>query len=97
MIFLQKTVKSGEETDVPDNICREAEPLLEFNLLEECVAYAKALFQGKLLSFTITTNATMLTEEIMEFLVGNDFYVTISPDGSKEIQDKNRVMAGGNK
>lgn len=71
------------------------EPLLEFDLLKECVAYAKTIFQGKILSFTITTNGTMLTEEIMEFLVGNDFYVTISLDGPKEIQDKNRVMAGG--
>ncbi len=71
------------------------EPLLEIELLRKCVDYAKKVFNGKDLSFTITTNATLLTEEVMEFLVENDFYVTISFDGPQKVQDKNRVMADG--
>lgn len=69
------------------------EPLLEMELLEKCVKYAKKLFDGKDLSFTITTNATMLTDKVADFLVENNFYVTISFDGPQKIQDKNRVMA----
>lgn len=71
------------------------EPLLEFELIRKCVDYAKKVFDGKDLSFTITTNATLLTEEIMNFFVKNHFYVTISFDGPQKIQDKNRVMADG--
>ena len=71
------------------------EPLLEFDLLKRCVAYAKMKFIGKDLSFTLTTNATLLTDEIMEFFVENNFFVTISFDGPQVVQDKNRVMADG--
>ena len=71
------------------------EPLLEFDLLKKCVEYAKMKFIGKDLSFTLTTNATLLTEEIMKFFVKNNFFVTISFDGPQVIQDKNRVMADG--
>lgn len=46
------------------------------------------MFQ-KDLSFTLTTNATLLTEEIMKFFVKNNFFVTISFDGPQVIQDKN--------
>lgn len=68
------------------------EPLLEFDLLKKCVEYAKMKFIGKDLSFTLTTNATLLTEEIMKFFVKNNFFVTISFDGPQVIQDKNRVL-----
>ncbi len=71
------------------------EPLLEMELLKRCVKYAREIFNGKDLSFTITTNATLLTEDTMNFLVENEFYVTISFDGPQQIQDKNRVMADG--
>jgi len=71
------------------------EPLLEIDLIKKCVDYAKKIFDGKDLSFTMTTNATLLTETIMDFLVENNFYVTISFDGPQKIQDKNRVLADG--
>lgn len=71
------------------------EPLLEIELIKKCVDYAKKIFDGKDLSFTMTTNATLLTETIMDFLVENNFYVTISFDGPQKIQDKNRVLADG--
>lgn len=71
------------------------EPLLEFDLLKKCVTYAKGVFSGKDLSFTLTTNAMLLTDEIMDFFVNNNFFVTISFDGPQSIQDKNRVLADG--
>lgn len=73
------------------------EPLLEIELLKKCVDYAKKVFYGKDLNFTVTTNATLLTDEVMDFLVENDFYVTVSFDGPQKVQDKNRVMADGGK
>jgi uncharacterized protein len=69
------------------------EPLLEFDLIKKCVEYAEDLFEGKELSFTITTNGSLLTDRIIDFLIEHDFHTMISLDGPKEIQDKNRRFA----
>ncbi|NSJ05515.1 hypothetical protein [[Clostridium] scindens] len=48
------------------------EPLLEFDLIKKCAFYAfyiEKLFYGKKVIFTITTNATLLKESIVEFFV----------------------------
>lgn len=70
------------------------EPLLEFKTIKECVSYAKELFKGRNLRFSITTNASLLTNEVVEFFIDNNFDILISLDGPKEIHDKNRRMAG---
>lgn len=69
------------------------EPLLEFDLIKKCVAYIKEIFHGKKQTFVITTNATLINEEILAFLMENDFSVMISLDGPKKVQDGNRVFA----
>lgn len=45
----------------------------------------------------MTTNLTLLTPEIAEFLYENKFSILISMDGPEEIHDKNRVFANGAK
>lgn len=47
--------------------------------------------------FSITSNATLLDEDFAEFLVSNKIPVTISIDGGRDIQNKNRPLAGGAK
>lgn len=69
------------------------EPLLAFDTMKSVVDYAHNLIQDKLLSFTITTNATLMNREILEFLNDNNFDLVISIDGPKEINDANRVFA----
>ncbi|GFZ33317.1 Cys-rich peptide radical SAM maturase CcpM [Clostridium zeae] len=69
------------------------EPLLEFELIKKSVEYAEDLFEGKDLSFTITTNGSLLTDKIIDFLIEHDIHTMISLDGPKEIQDKNRIFA----
>ncbi len=71
------------------------EPLLEVPLLKRAVTYAKDLFNGKKLTFAITTNGTLLTDEIISFLAQEDILLTISLDGPKEIHDKSRVFPDG--
>ncbi|WP_242835729.1 Cys-rich peptide radical SAM maturase CcpM [Ruminiclostridium josui] len=70
------------------------EPLLEFELIKKCVKYAKEQAEGKEISFSITTNATLLSEDIIKYLSENDIMLTISLDGPKEIHNKNRKFAG---
>lgn len=71
------------------------EPLLEFPLIKQVVEYAEDLFKGKKISFAITTNATLLSEEYLDFLIKHKFIITISIDGPQKIQDKNRKFADG--
>jgi uncharacterized protein len=71
------------------------EPLLEFPLIKEVVDYSERQFFGKELTFSMTTNGSLLTMEIIHFLHDHNFNLFISLDGTKEINDKNRVFANG--
>lgn len=71
------------------------EPILEFNLLKEVVKYSLNQFEGKNVKFYITTNGTLLTNDMIDFLVKHDFILTISLDGPKDINDNNRISLNG--
>lgn len=71
------------------------EPLLEFSRIKEIVLYAKEIFEGKELLFGITTNATLLNEEAIDFLLKHNFKIAISIDGPQSVQDKNRKFQNG--
>jgi uncharacterized protein len=73
------------------------ETLLNFAVLQSTVAYARtrAAEAGKTIDFSLTTNATLLRPDIIEFLAENDIGVTISMDGPKELQNKFRVFHNG--
>lgn len=71
------------------------EPLLNFNLIKTCVEYISAQVEAKRLTFSMTTNATLLTEEVRSFLHEHDFQLSISLDGDREEHDKNRTFANG--
>ena len=70
------------------------EPLLEFDLIKKCVAYADSRSEGRKVSYNFTTNGTLLTEEKYEFLVEHDFALLVSLDGPREVHDRHRVFAG---
>jgi uncharacterized protein len=73
------------------------ETLLNFPVLKKTVAYAnaRAAELGKRVDFSVTTNATLLKPDVIEFLVEHRFGVTISIDGPREVQDKFRVFQNG--
>jgi uncharacterized protein len=50
---------------------------------------------GKTLDFSLTTNATLLRPDIIEFLAENEIGVTISMDGPEELQNRFRVFHNG--
>ncbi|MDF2537852.1 MAG: bacteriocin maturation radical enzyme [Herbinix sp.] len=66
------------------------EPLLAFNLIKDIVIYAKEIFEGKDLSFNITSNCTLLRDDIIEFFVKHDIHLMVSIDGPAEIHDESR-------
>jgi uncharacterized protein len=73
------------------------ETLLNFAVLKSTIVYARrrAAEVGKTIDFSLTTNATLLSVDIIEFLADNDIGVTISMDGPKELQNKFRVFHNG--
>ena len=73
------------------------ETLLNFKVLRTTVDYARARASelGKSVDFSLTTNATLLKTDVIEFLAENNFGVTISIDGPADIQNKFRVFHHG--
>ena len=73
------------------------ETLLNFPLLQKTVAYARrrAAEESKRIEFSLTTNATLLRPEIIQWLADNQIGVTISIDGPKPVQDGLRVFHNG--
>jgi uncharacterized protein len=73
------------------------ETLLNFPLLRTSVDYAKrkSAAAGKQVEFSLTTNATLLTEEMVEFFSEHRMGVTVSIDGDRELNDRMRVFHDG--
>lgn len=72
------------------------EPLLEFNFIKQCVEYAEEKADGKEIRFSMTTNGSLLTEKVVEFLYKHNLELTISLDGPKKIHDDHRKLASNN-
>ena len=74
------------------------EPTTAFPLLKEMVYYANKVKAEKYpetqLSYAITTNGVM-NEEIVQFLIDNNFAITLSMDGMESIQNYHRPLADG--
>ena len=73
------------------------ETLMNFPLLKQVVEYSrvKAAERQVKIDFSLTTNATLLSPAIIEYLAENAVGVTVSMDGPKEMQDKFRVFSNG--
>jgi uncharacterized protein len=69
------------------------EPLLEFELIKKCIDYAVQKAEGKELTFNITSNGTLINEEIIKYFEMHDVSLMISLDGPGEIHDKERKFA----
>jgi len=72
------------------------EPLLKFNLIADIVDYIEEKKNDIVIQYGITTNGTILTDEIIEFFRRYNFYVLVSSDGVKICNDQNRKYKNGN-
>ncbi len=73
------------------------EPLLKFDLIKQTIEYINSQNKNKRFLYSMTTNGTLLNDEIIEYIDKNDFLIVqFSIDGIKESHDKNRVFQGGN-
>jgi len=68
------------------------EPLLSWSLIKKIVKYAKENVYKKIsLKFLITTNASLLDENKIDFMKKNNFSIMVSIDGEKKAHDANRI------
>lgn len=66
------------------------EPLLNFDLIRKSVKYANERFFTKSIQYKMTINGSLITDQIIDFIIKNSFDVSISLDGPKEIQNFHR-------
>jgi uncharacterized protein len=73
------------------------EPLMNFDAVKEIVNYARSQEKqnNKNIRFTITTNAVLLSDDIIDYIDSNMGNVVLSIDGRKEINDKIRLRCDG--
>jgi uncharacterized protein len=71
------------------------EPLLRFDTIKKIVFYSRKLFRNWNLKFLITTNGTLINDEIIDFFISNDFKVLISLDGPRKNHDAKRMYPNG--
>lgn len=72
------------------------EPLLCFELIKKLVAYTEQKSQQHVRTkYLLTTNGTLITEEMAEYFRRKNFIVTISIDGDRQAHDLNRLTQQG--
>jgi uncharacterized protein len=73
------------------------EPLVNRKVLRAATGHALELAGGRdaKITFSITTNGTLLTEDDGRFFEAHGFAVTVSLDGPREVHDAQRPFKGG--
>jgi uncharacterized protein len=71
------------------------EPLLNFPVIAACVRRAYKSKGRRRVMFSITTNGTQLSDEVVRFLAEHKVFVRVSLDGPAPVHNSNRVTCGG--
>lgn len=74
------------------------EPLMNFQVVKDLVAYARSIEKekNKNFRFTLTTNGMLIDDDVIEFANKECHNVVLSLDGRKEVHDRYRVDYAGN-
>ena len=88
--------KSGPRKNIEIDLFG-GEPTLMMDTIKKIVKYARDNEKkwNKSIRFTMTTNVTLLTDEMMEFLDKEMVNIILSLDGRKEVNDKVRIKPDG--
>lgn len=90
-------INQAKDRDRVNVVFFGGEPLSNYPLIRQLVAYAepRAAEVGKVVDFSLTTNGTLLNEEMIDWFNEHRFALTVSMDGPKVMHDKNRITVGG--
>ena len=73
------------------------EPFVNFNILKQIYDYVEERYLGRVKKYAITTNGTLVHGYIKQWLYErkDNFEITLSLDGTKEMHNRNRVTKSG--
>ena len=71
------------------------EPLINFETIKHIVEYSEENKKDKNIEYTIVSNLSLLSAEIIDFFQKYNFKVSTSIDGPKELHDSNRPLLSG--
>lgn len=94
---IELLLEEGAAHDRINVIFFGGEPLTNLPLIKQVVEYTeqRCVEVGKKVDFSMTTNATMLTEEIVDYLDRHRFGISISMDGPQAVHDRRRITVSG--
>ena len=72
------------------------EPLLNFEIIKHIVTYAEKKKDWHEIKYSIVTNLTLLTDEMIDFFEANRINVSTSIDGPCAVHNLNRPLKNGN-
>ena len=72
------------------------EPMMNFSVIQESIAYAEAVFGSGKLSYGMATNMTLITDNHLDFFAGiPKMNLLVSIDGPKEVHNRQRPFKDG--
>lgn len=73
------------------------EPLLNFDVMKKVTDYCHSIENNsdKFFKFSISTNGTIINDEVINFIKTNKIGITLSIDGPKEVNDRHRCYENG--
>ena len=94
---IELLLREGAERDRINVVFFGGEPLSNLSLIKQVVNYTerRCRDEGKTVDFSLTTNATLLKEDTVDWLNAHRFGIAISMDGPQAIHDKHRLTVGG--
>lgn len=88
-------VKESKENTALEVDFFGGEPFLAIDTVIKTINYAKKKYSNIKFRFTLTTNASLITKEIEDFLFENDVSIVLSLDGDRETNDEFRIYSNG--
>lgn len=101
LLTAMKSVDFGLERTLPGKTTTfclfGGEPLLRFDLVQEITAYIrrKSGELGAKAEITMTTNGTLVDDDVIDFAAENDLHLCFSLDGPAALHDRTRKFQSG--
>lgn len=72
------------------------EPLMNFPVIRQSIEYAESKFGAGKVTYGMATNMTLMTDDFLDFFATlPKFYLLVSIDGPRELQDRQRPLRDG--
>ena len=94
---VEMLLKESPDQDRYSIVFFGGEPLTNLKLIKEVIAWAEQRFARirKRVDFSLTTNATLLNEKVIDYLHEHNVGIAVSMDGPESFHNRNRITVGG--